>query len=1561
MSSKFTKDLPALPWVEADGETLTVRVAVRHHQSSDARLLVQELLCRWLVPGRRTPLSRFQTVNEGAVTHLEASVDVERQSDLPAARVNLDRLKDEIALALGSADYAQHLLGTQALSVDQKNSQVHRRLVAVANRFPRLFDASLFADDARALLASPGSHRSLRDASHISRIVLAIHRFKKALVADVQTDPDRRHIRFHLLPGNLRFPFGTKQVLGLIIGTHFFSRHEIFGEKHALSACRQILPGVQLVQSSDLRVNDSREALKLLYLEIEKEDGTPITLEERKRLSRHLAEELDASVERLTHSLFVRRNEEESLRTALILSRELRESRDIPQVNISFLEQSAETLTFNVIMLRLESGGIEGTQLDWHRTMGTLESGAVKHASCFTVEVEKVPYLRKDFSVDLYKARGAVVALLEDACGEVRDYNGGLIAKQEEVLSAAKRKLPASLAPYEQLFDKLFYAFLPAAVQGSLPAPLVSRLFERFGESLQSKKGSSQSIEVEGRFGLIIRLEDPALEREIQKEVEALELDPLMLATASLTAQGSSYLVYLYLRQDPEVGSRLLDRVHTAIQRSTQLRRQQRTLRLNITRYISSLDPRVGGDRRSGVLIKMLYEGLTRIGKDGTADLALAQQVAISADLCTYTFTLRSSSWSNGKPVTAMDFEYAWKKVLDPSFKQRWTYMFAPIENADRVKRGEVPADHLGVHALDDHTLVVRLEHPTPYFLDLCAHWTYSPLCRDMDEENPGWSYLPGETFVCNGPFRLAQLRRGDQIQLVKNPHYWDAQSVHLRAINVSMVTDPQVAYEMFRSGQLDLIGEPLCKLPRSMAPSEDHDYFSMPAPGLFWFILDTQRAPFRSAKVRQAMACALDRGKLLRDAGLQEHRPASGFLPEQISLGNEWPWKEGDLERARALFNEGLAEQGLSAEDVGPITLICPTGTDEEPVSRLACEQWSNAFGIRFGVEPIAYEGYVDTIEREGMQVGTFIWYSWLNDPIYNLTHFEAKGRALNFHGWEDPRFAQLLQQSDEEIDPDRRDSFLREAEAMLFDAMPVVPIYQERYGYAVKPDLRGLGISDLGQIDFKQAYFSSGDARGEERATKVFQAPLPAPLPSLDPRHSGDRMSRVVMGLLYEGLVRHDREGKAVPALAERIDVSDDGRRYTFHLRETLWSDGTPVRAQQFVRSWQEAVDPNFGAAHAYGFSPIRHADEIVQGRCEVEKLGVSAPNDRELRVELEHPAPYFIDLLATPIFYPVHETPMVSNGPFRCDQWHSDGRLSLALNQKFAGERGNIQGIELPVISDPHTAYSLYQRGELDWLGEPFTNIPREAIAKLGSGGELCSTPVWGLFLFAFNCERFPFHSTHLRRAFALALDREWLATSIAGAQVAQDFLPPPHALTDGVLPHNSDVARAQEEFAAALEELGMTKEELGPISVTLPLLGGFPELSRAVQRRWQEVFDIPIALQYNEWSRHIQQAFHADYQIGAHRWYAWHSDPAYNLGNLEFWTKWEDPTYRNLLLQADGEVDHRQRRDLLRTAQERVDAGAPIIPIHFIDFKYIKSRLQGEWITPQGGIELLHANL
>lgn len=451
----------------------------------------------------------------------------------------------------------------------------------------------------------------------------------------------------------------------------------------------------------------------------------------------------------------------------------------------------------------------------------------------------------------------------------------------------------------------------------------------------------------------------------------------------------------------------------------------EETLRLNLADDPVSFVPYEVRTLRDLTLAKQLYEGLMRLDVDGVPQPAIAKTVNLSKDLCTYTFTLREAQWSDGSPVVANDFVQAWSEARH----HEYAHMLAPIVDAQ---------------AIDAQTLVVTLDQPTPYFLELTAFPTYFPYKKEG---------------VYNGPFVLEEWRPTAELTLAKNGTYWDAEHVPLQGITFTIITDNNTEHALFEKEALDWLGQPIShNIATELLHNTEADSYDVA--GTFWFVFNTRKAPFDNPLLRQAFTYAIDREQIIAHI-LQGKQPAATSpLPPSMALSNKPHFVDGDIELARRLFDEAGGCEAL--------TLRYPNAERTSKIVQLVQQQWESAFGIDVKLEALEKGLHRSEAKLGHFEVTTGQWIADFNDPLAFLELFTADS-AMNPSGWTDAEFAALLTASRHEVE--RRHELLAEAEKILVEQMPIAPLYHYSFDYVKNQRVSGVVLSPLGTADFKTA----------------------------------------------------------------------------------------------------------------------------------------------------------------------------------------------------------------------------------------------------------------------------------------------------------------------------------------------------------------------------------------------------------------------------------------------------------------------------------------------------------
>jgi oligopeptide transport system substrate-binding protein len=494
-----------------------------------------------------------------------------------------------------------------------------------------------------------------------------------------------------------------------------------------------------------------------------------------------------------------------------------------------------------------------------------------------------------------------------------------------------------------------------------------------------------------------------------------------------------------------------------------QIEESRQVVRISIDKDPSSLDPRASRDLPTATLLHMLYEGLMRADYDGNIIPALAREFTLSKDHKTYTFKLRPSRWSNGDPLTAHHFVETWRSLLDPQFPAPNAYQFYMIKGAKEAKLGKIPLAEVAIKALDDETLVVELEEPTPYFLELvAAHFFY-----------PVHPQSKSDALISNGPFKLQQWARQDALTFVKNNQFWDASEVRLQKIVVN-VLDEKTALALFENRELSWAGSPMSTLPQDAIDPLKHRrrLHILPAAGTHWCRYNTLKSPFQNKEMRRAFALALDRHAIVTHVTQGNQQPAMAIVPPAMGLPHKAYFEDHDSPRAWQSFQQALEELKLSKDDLPEIVLHYASSDRNQKVAQAIQQQWVKGLGITVRLQSEESQVFLDRLKRGDYQMGLGGWYADVRDPVNFLDLFRSKSNATNQTNWEQPRFIELLAQAANEMDKQKRFDLLDQAQAFLMGEMPVAPLYFGSFNYVKSERLIGVYFSDLGILDFTYAF---------------------------------------------------------------------------------------------------------------------------------------------------------------------------------------------------------------------------------------------------------------------------------------------------------------------------------------------------------------------------------------------------------------------------------------------------------------------------------------------------------
>lgn len=950
-------------------------------------------------------------------------------------------------------------------------------------RFPQVIDQSIFNDLLLFYLLATKEYLDHRPASHLFRLVLSLHIMQKKLFRAEIFTPNQRDLKVRWLPTDLLFPFASKPVLGCLIGFNLMSRYELFDEENILLALQKHLPESRLVRESFYRHTSQRGNLKTFYLEIEKKDGSRFSSSERRLLKTNLEEKFKNSIQTLSPSIFMRVNEEEVYKHILVLSQEIQSVQDLPQAYITFEQQTGKEIVFRVSLVfisplcqfSLKERFTDCTFISERISPVRNLDGHSIQAHIFRLCFPRDPsFIRSDGSLDFYSARRKVGALITFAIGEFRDYNGGILIKQQELLDYLKGNFPEITERDVELVDSFFYAITPLEKQVLLNPDILSTLFKYFLETYQERliSGSPYNLKIfqkEQTVFIIVRADHETLTEILSIVLQSQTIRKLDLAYNMVHIGENTFFNCALLKGNAPDAELLIQEIENSLNRWHQKIKQRQVLKIALEYSAVSLDPRIGGEAISGDILHFLFEGLTRFNETGNVENGLAESIDISSNLREYTFKLRSSFWNNGSPVSAYDFEYAWKKVLSPDFKTAFADHFYHIKNAKEAKERKCSLDEVGIQVINDRTLKVELVRPTPYFLQLTAYHLFSPVHRLTDQQYPQWPYQSEKNYPCNGPFQLKINQPNQGYQFVKNPLYWEADQVKLDQIILTVMNSSQ-AFQSFQKKEVDWIGNPFGGWEASYTPGKGDRMITFPNSWILWNVFNTTKPPFNHLKIRQSFTYAIQRSDIVAHAFMPLNPAYSILLPHS---GGKKHFPEFNPQKALELFNEGLDELGLQLKDLPPLKItFVEKGIREYTASHLK-RQFEECFGIACELEPLPWRSVFNKMSSGDFQMGLLHWTFWVDDPIYTLNLFKLKDVEINFTKWDHLKFRQLLDLAEQEIDLVQRSSYLLEAEELLSQKVPVVPIFYQPCQALVREDLNIIYRAPSGPFNAGRSFY--------------------------------------------------------------------------------------------------------------------------------------------------------------------------------------------------------------------------------------------------------------------------------------------------------------------------------------------------------------------------------------------------------------------------------------------------------------------------------------------------------
>ena len=489
-------------------------------------------------------------------------------------------------------------------------------------------------------------------------------------------------------------------------------------------------------------------------------------------------------------------------------------------------------------------------------------------------------------------------------------------------------------------------------------------------------------------------------------------------------------------------------------------------LKVHIDVEVASMDPQVAVDGTSFEVLAAVTEGLYSLDADGSAIPAMADKVEKSEDGLTYTVTLKDAKWSNGTPVTANDFVFAWRRLVDPKTASEYAFMggIAGLKNADDISAGKVSPDQLGVTAKDDKTLVIELDTPVPFFESLMAFPSFFPVNEEFYNKCGDKFATTVDTILCNGAFKVASYEpAATTINLEKNTNYWDADKVQLSGIQYQVIKDSQQAMLAYQNGDLDvatLSGEQVEQF------QADPEFQSIMA-GYLWYISPNLKTPgLENENLRKALALSYDKDAIVNNILKDGSIKADFAVPTLLATGPDGKdFRDGtdtylSTDKAKALEYYDKAKEELGKDSFSYTMIVEDTESAQNVAQFIQAEIQKTLPGVTINIETMPKKNRVERMQEGTFELGLTRWGPDYADPMTYLDMWTTDS-PNNYGFWSNAEFDQIIQSAKKgelALDVNARWDALKKAEKMVMDEAVIFPVYQKGNAVMIKKNVSGI-----------------------------------------------------------------------------------------------------------------------------------------------------------------------------------------------------------------------------------------------------------------------------------------------------------------------------------------------------------------------------------------------------------------------------------------------------------------------------------------------------------------------
>ena len=476
---------------------------------------------------------------------------------------------------------------------------------------------------------------------------------------------------------------------------------------------------------------------------------------------------------------------------------------------------------------------------------------------------------------------------------------------------------------------------------------------------------------------------------------------------------------------------------------------------------LADLDPQIITGSPESRVVLALFEGLVRYDPVTLDPLpGVAERWELAHDGVTYTFYLRENAkWSDGVPVTAHDFVAAYERILSPATASENSEALYFMVGATDFNLGRSDDfSTVGVRAINEHTLEVMAARPTPFLLRMMSARTWFPVPVHVLEKydamrRKGTQWTRTENIVGNGPYVLTEWKQNQFLQVTRSPTYWNRDSIELDHIKFFPIESQTSEDAAFRANQIHrTVNVPVNKIDTYRRERPD-ELRIVPFSGTYYYSFNTRRPPLDDARVRRALAMAIDRVAITREITRAGEQPAHRFTPDGISgYTSTVPGVSLNLKRARELLSEAGYPGG---EGFPPVTLLYNTSENHRVIAEAVQQMWRRELGVDIQLENQEWKVYLDSIQLGNFDISRNAYIVAPDDPTRFLESTRT-GHGFNVAGWSNPAYDSMLNAALDEVVPEKRWAIFTEMEELLFQEMPVAPIYHYTNKYLIRPEVK-------------------------------------------------------------------------------------------------------------------------------------------------------------------------------------------------------------------------------------------------------------------------------------------------------------------------------------------------------------------------------------------------------------------------------------------------------------------------------------------------------------------------